>query len=69
MLSTFSIFDPKKVPRLSTHELPFYGDGLIQILIGQLGRDLPAKSLEGSEFEKAALSLQHRVETISSVPY
>ena len=25
-LSAFSIFDPKKVPSLSTHELPLYGD-------------------------------------------
>ena len=26
VLSAFSIFDPKKVPSLSTHELPLYGD-------------------------------------------
>ena len=49
VLSAFSIFDPKKVPRLSTHELP------IQTLIGQFMRDLPAKLLEGTEFEKAAI--------------
>ena len=55
VLSAFSIFDPKKVPSLSTHELPLYGDSSIQILIGQSGRDLPAKSLEGTEFEKAAI--------------
>ena len=52
-----SVFDPKKLPSLSTHELPLYGDSSIQTLIGQLGRDLPAKSLEGTEFEKAPLSL------------
>ena len=55
VLSTFSIFDPKKVPSLSTHQLPLYGDSSIQTLIGQFGRDLPAKSLEGTEFEKAAI--------------
>ena len=55
VLSTFSIFDPKKVPSLSTHELPLYGDSSIQTLIGQFRRDLPAKSLEGTEFEKAAI--------------
>ena len=55
VLSAFSIFDPKKVPSLSTHELPLYGDSSIQTLIGQFGRDLPAKSLEGTEFEKAAI--------------
>ena len=57
MLSAFSIFDPKKVPSLSNSELPLYGDSLIQTLIGQFGRDLPAKSLEGTEFEKAAIDL------------
>ena len=48
-------FDPKKVPILSTHELPLYGDSSIQTLTGQFGRYLPAKSLEGTEFEKAAI--------------
>ena len=55
MLSAFSIFDPQKAPSLSTHELPLYGDSSIKTLIGQFGRDLPAKSLEGTEFEKAAI--------------
>ena len=55
MLSAFSIFYPKKVPSLSTHELPLYGGSSIQTLIGQFGRDLPAKSLERTEFEKAAI--------------
>ena len=50
-----SEFDPKKVPSLSTNELPLYVDSSIQTLIGQFGRDLPAKSLEGTEFEKAAI--------------
>ena len=55
MLSAFSSFNPKKVPSLSTHELPIYGDSSIQTLIGQFGGDLPAKSLEGTEFEKEAI--------------
>ena len=55
MLSAFSILDTKKLPHLSTHELPLYGDSSIQTLIGEFGRDLPAKSLEGTEFEKAAI--------------
>ena len=50
-----SVFDTKKVPSLSTHELPLYGENSIQTLTGQFGRDLPAKSLEGTEFEKAAI--------------
>ena len=55
VLSAFSIFDPKKVPSLSTHKRPVYGESSIQTLSGQFGRDLPAKSLEGTEFEKAAI--------------
>ena len=57
VLSAFSIFDPKKVPSLSIHELPLYGDSSIQTLIGKFGRDLPAKSLEGTEFERQPMSL------------
>ena len=56
LLLAFSIFDPKKVPSLSTHELPLYGDSSIQTLMGQFGRDLPAKSLAGTEFEKAVIA-------------
>ena len=39
----------------STHKLPLYGNSSIQTLIGQFGRDLPSTSLEGTEFEKAAI--------------
>ena len=55
VLSAFNIFASKKVPSLSTHELPLYGDSSIQTLIGQFGRDLPVKSLDRTEFEKAAI--------------
>ena len=55
MLSAFNTFDPKKVPNLSTRELPLYGDSSIQTLIGQFGRDLAAKPLKGTEFEKVAI--------------
>ena len=55
MLSALSIFYPKKVASLSTHELPLHGDSSIQTLIGEFGRDFPVKSLEGTEFEKAAI--------------
>ncbi len=55
VLSAFSISDPKKVLSLSTQERPIYRDSSIQTLIGQFGRDLPAKSLEGTKLEKAAI--------------
>ena len=57
-VSAFSAFNLKKVSSLSTHELALYGDSSIKTLIGQFGRDLPAKSLEGTEFEKADLSTE-----------
>ena len=50
VLSAFNICDRKKVSSLSNHELPLYGYSSIQILIGQFGRDLSAKSLCGTEF-------------------
>ena len=43
------------MPSLSTHELPLYGECSIETLIGQFGKDLPAGSLEGTEFEKSAI--------------
>ena len=43
---------------LLMHELPLYGDSSIQTLIGQFGRDLPAKSLEGTELRRLPLSLR-----------
>ena len=52
---SLQFFDSKQVPSLSTHELPLYGDSSIQTLIGQFGRDLQAKSLEGTEFEKSPI--------------
>ena len=55
VVSAFSIFYPKKVPSLSTNELCFYGESSIQTLVGQFGRDLPAKSLAVTELEKAPI--------------
>ena len=58
-----SVFLIQRKYPASTHELPLYGDISIQTLIGQFGRDLPAKSLEGSEFVKAAIvSSDHSTE-------
>ena len=48
VLSAFSIFDPKKVTSLSTHELPLYGES--ELSLDSSGDILPAKSLEGTEF-------------------
>ena len=55
VVSVFSNFYPKKVPSLSTHELPLYGVSSIQTLSGQFGRDLPDKSLEETVYKKAAI--------------
>ena len=55
VLSAFSIFDPKKVPSLSTHELPLYGNSSFKLLLDILGEIYQLNSLEGTEFEKAAI--------------
>ena len=60
LLSAVRIFYPKKVPSFSIHELPFYGNSSIQTLNEQFGRDLPAKSLEGSQFEMATIAFSDR---------
>ena len=55
VLLAFSIFYPKKVPRLSTHELPLNGDSSIKLSLDSLGEIYQPKSLEGTKFEKAAI--------------
>ena len=57
---------------LRTHEPPLYGDSSIETLIEQFARDLPVKSLEGTEFEKEAIvssDLSTELENILSSPY
>ena len=58
VLSPFSILIQRKCPA-SPHELPLYGDSSMQTLIGQFGRNLPAKSFEGTKFAKAAIVSSH----------
>ena len=52
LLSAFSIFDPKKVPSLMSY---LYLETVQFELALTVCRDLPAKLLEGTEFEKAAI--------------
>ena len=56
VFSSFSIFDPKKVPPSLLMSYLYYGDSSIQTLVGQLGRDLQDTSLGGTELEKAAIA-------------
>ena len=56
----------RKVGNYAINELPLYGDSSIQTLIGQFGRDLPAKSLAGTKFEKATI---FSLENVSSAPF
>ena len=57
MLSAFNTFDPKKVPILSTHELPLHGDGSIHILVGQFREDLSVNHLKELNLRRQPLSL------------
>ena len=71
MLSAFSIFDPKKVPSLLLMSYLYMETVQFKLSLDSFGRDLPAKSLKGTEFEKAAILFwpQYRVEKVSSAPY
>ena len=54
-MSSFSIFDPSKMPPLGSPELFTYGENYIDTILHHYGKDLPAKSLLGEEFTKRAL--------------
>ena len=55
IITSFSIFDPKKVPAPTSVELTSYGEDSISILIDHYGKDLQGKTVDGIAFEKAAI--------------
>ena len=54
-VSSFSIFDPSKMPPLGSPELIKYGEKYIDTMLHHYGKDIPAKSLLGEEITKRAL--------------
>ena len=55
---SLQFFDPKKVPNLSTRELPLYGDSSIQTLIGQFGEIQQQNHWKEMNLRRQPLSLQ-----------
>ena len=57
VLSAFSIFYPKKVPSLSTHELPLYGDRQFKLSLDSLGEIYQLNHLKELNLRRQPLSL------------
>jgi len=58
VVSAFSIFDPKKTPRVDSSEYTNYGKDFLRVLLDQYGSPRTALALEdGEEFQK---SCDHR---------
>ena len=57
VLSAFSIFYPKKVPSLSTHKLPLYGDRQFKLSLDGLGEIYQLNHLKELNLRRQPLSL------------
>lgn len=55
IITSFSIFDPKKVPGPTSVDLTTYGEDSIGTLLDHYGKDLRGETVEGIAFEKAAI--------------
>ena len=56
-VSSFSIFDPRKVPATYSPLFSLYGEGAIDTLIDHYAQDFPAETVHGVQFLKEGLSL------------
>ena len=55
VVSSFSIFDPEKMPSLGTTDLSCYGEDCIDTILKHYGKDLTAKSVLAEGSVKSAL--------------
>jgi len=55
VVSSFSIFDPKKVPAADSSDLLHYGEDSVDLLLAHYGADQPANTVDGVEYTKKAL--------------
>ena len=55
VVSSFSIFDPKKMPPLDSPDLSSYGEKCIETLLNHYGKGLPAKSVLGEAITREPL--------------
>ena len=55
IVSSFSIFDPKKVPAADSSGLLSYGEDSVNLLIEHYGAEQPAETVQGDGYTKEAL--------------
>lgn len=55
VVSSFSIFDPQKMPPQNSPDLSSYGENYVDTILHHYGKDLPAKSLPGEEITMPAM--------------
>ena len=55
VVSSFSIFDPKKVPAADSSGLLSYGEDSVDLLIEHYGTEQPAETVQGDGYTKEAL--------------
>ena len=55
VVSSFSIFDPKKVPAADSSGLLSYGEDSVDLLIEHYGAEQPVETMQGDEYTKEAL--------------
>ena len=55
VVSSFSIFDPKKVPAADSSDLLHYGEDSVDLLLAHYGAEQPADTIDGDEYTKKAL--------------
>ena len=55
IVSSFSIFDPKKVPAADSSDLLAYGEDSVDLMLAHYGAEQPAETVDGDEYTKEAL--------------
>ena len=69
VVSSISIFDPRKVPATSSPLFSLYGEGAIDTLIDHYAQDFPAETVHGAQFVKEiiiSLDVRTKWKNISS---
>ena len=62
IVSSFSIFDPKKVPVTDSSDLLAYGEDLLDLILAHCGAEQPAETIGDGYTEEALISPEIRTE-------
>ena len=54
IVSSFSIFDPKKVPATDSSDLLAFGKDSVDLMLADYGAEQPAETADGDEYTKQA---------------